>query len=213
MPEVEVLLPKMGESVAEATIIKWLKKEGDAIEMDEPFVEIATDKVDSEVPAPEDGVLVKMLCEEGDVIEVGKPIALISTGKADSAPTPGLKPEGHNTASSNGTTLQAAPPKQEAETSQNHATEKVSKAGPSGRFYSPLVRNIAQQEGIGMAELEQIEGSGMEGRVTKKDILGYIPHKGQNGSTKEQSTVAPASPPPATARDRPQPKSDKRRCR
>lgn len=166
----------MGESVAEATIIKWVLEEGDSVEADEPLVEIATDKVDSEVPAPEDGVLVKKLCEEGDVIEVGKPIAIFSTdgdsATADPAPAAESKPAA--VPSSNG----SAKIQEEPVPAGEERNEKISRTGASGRFYSPLVRNIAEKEGVTLQELEQIEGSGAEGRVTKKDILNYIPNKG-----------------------------------
>ncbi len=174
MPEVEILLPKMGESVAEATIVSWIKNEGDAVEADEPIIEIATDKVDSEVPSPEDGILVKRLCEEGDVVEVGQPIAIIKVGNDSSAPKTSApssaeaKPEAVSNDQSNGAEHRSEPVMSGTE---------VSKEGPSGRFYSPLVRNIAKEEGIGMGELEKIEGSGMDGRVTKKDILSYIPNR------------------------------------
>lgn len=185
MPEVEILLPKMGESVAEATIVGWVKNVGDTVLADEPLIEIATDKVDSEVPAPEDGVLVKQLCQEGDVIAVGQPIAIIRIGgDSDDA-----KPAG-------GSESAAQPKREEVKTvasSQNgaqrmaepamaEAHSPVTKSGPSGRFYSPLVRNIAKEEGIGMQELESISGSGLEGRVTKKDILDYIPNRDKNGA-------------------------------
>lgn len=180
MPEVEVLLPKMGESVAEATIVGWVKNEGDTIEADEPIIEIATDKVDSEVPAPEDGVLVKQLCKEGDVIAVGQPIAIIRIGgdsddskpaeSSESASQP--KKEEVKTVASSQNGVQKVP-----EPAMAEAHPPVSKSGPSGRFYSPLVRNIAKEEGIGMQELESISGSGLEGRVTKKDMLDYIPNR------------------------------------
>jgi 2-oxoglutarate dehydrogenase E2 component (dihydrolipoamide succinyltransferase) len=173
MPQFEVLLPKMGESVAEATIIKWVLEEGDSVEADEPMVEIATDKVDSEVPAPEDGILVKKLCEEGDVIEVGKPIAIFSTDgdTKGTAPTAENKPAA--VPASNG----AAKTHEEPVLAVAGEDEKISKTGSSGRFYSPLVRNIAEKEGVSLQELEQLEGSGAEGRVTKKDILNYIPNR------------------------------------
>ncbi|HKL03693.1 MAG TPA: dihydrolipoamide acetyltransferase family protein [Cryomorphaceae bacterium] len=194
MPEVEVLLPKMGESVAEATIVKWLKEEGDEIEADEPIIEIATDKVDSEVPAPEDGVLVKRLCEEGDVVEVGHPIAIIKSAgdETQSKPTPSEEKSSESekkaevSSSSNGSEKASTP------ATVSNSAVAISKDGPSGRFYSPLVRNIAQQEGLSMDELEQVPGSGMEGRVTKNDILSYLPKREENGSapqdTKEKST-------------------------
>ncbi len=180
MPEVEVLLPKMGESVAEATIVGWVKNEGDTVQADEPIIEIATDKVDSEVPAPEDGVLVKQLCKEGDVIAVGQPIAIIRIGgdsddskpseSSESASQP--KKEEVKTVASPQNGAQKMP-----EPALSEADSPVSKSGPSGRFYSPLVRNIAKEEGIGMQELESIAGSGLEGRVTKKDMLDYIPNR------------------------------------
>lgn len=187
MPQVEVLLPKMGESVAEATIIKWVKNVGDAIEADEPIIEIATDKVDSEVPAPESGVLVKQLCQEGDVVEVGQPIAIISTGDSDPTPKAGgspqaeRKPEASPAPATNGAAHVAEPVMAGAD------TVLPSKLGPSGRFYSPLVRNIAREEGISVEELEKIEGSGLEGRVTKKDILAYIPVRGQKAAEPAQA--------------------------
>jgi len=175
MPQFEVLLPKMGESVAEATIIKWVLEEGDSVEADEPLVEIATDKVDSEVPAPEDGVLVKKLCEEGDVVEVGKPIAIFSTDgdEGDEAPAPAAESKPKEVPASNG----AEKTKEEPAFAEVGNGKKISKTGPSGRFYSPLVRNIAEKEGVSLKELEQLEGSGAEGRVTKKDILNYIPNR------------------------------------
>jgi len=201
MPEVEVLLPKMGESVAEATIMKWVKNEGEEVEADEPIIEIATDKVDSEVPAPEDGVLVKQLCNEGDVVEVGQPIAIISTEGDGAEPVASPSSEkqdeqakSEQAAASNGSAPkpQAAP----ASTPVSAPVGEIEREGPSGRFYSPLVRNIAKEEGIGMPELEKIEGSGKDGRVTKKDILNYIPQRssdnGQQDSKQESTPLAEA---------------------
>lgn len=188
MPDVEILLPKMGESVAEATIVTWLKKEGDSVQADEPIIEIATDKVDSEVPAPEDGILIKHLCQEGDVIEVGQPIAIIRLGGQGAAPA------------TSAPSLAEAKPTPVAASAQSNGSDKIhepamagmdepiSKSGPSGRFYSPLVRNIAEKEGIAMHELEQIDGSGLDGRVTKKDILSYIPNR-QIGAAPQTATV------------------------
>lgn len=195
MSELEVLLPKMGESVAEATIVQWVKNVGDAVEADEPIIEIATDKVDSEVPAPEDGILIKQLCQEGDVIAVGQPIAVIqleggaNVTVASSAPAAEAKPT-PAPVSNGASTPQAAPAV---------ARAAVSKEGPSGRFYSPLVRNIAKTEGIAMNELEQIEGSGKEGRVTKKDILDYIPNRQANGAAQPSAAAAAPAPAPKKA--------------
>lgn len=180
MPEIEVLLPKMGESVAEATIIKWTKEVGDAIEADEPIIEIATDKVDSEVPAPEDGVLVKRLCEEGDVVAVGQAIAIIDTGGDPQSPKADAPAEAEQKPKTEAPAVQSD--KVTSPVSADAGDSPVlSKSGSSGRFYSPLVRNIAREEGIAMEELERIDGSGMDGRVTKKDILEYLPKREENG--------------------------------
>ncbi len=187
MSELEVLLPKMGESVAEATIVQWVKNEGDAVEADEPIIEIATDKVDSEVPAPEDGILIKKLCEEGDVVEVGQPIAIIQT-------------EGSGTSTVSAPSASEAAPKAEpvsngtpdlADIPGMESLEELSKEGPSGRFYSPLVRNIAKTEGVSMTELESISGTGKDGRVTKKDILDYLPNRTAKGAAPVAEKPAP----------------------
>ena len=169
MSQIELLLPKMGESVAEATIIKWVKKEGDAITADEPIIEIATDKVDSEVPAPEDGVLLKCLVKEGDVVAVGQPIALIGIGANASAPAPAATPA-------------PSTPKAEAVAAASIASPLVASvtvASSDDRFYSPLVKSIAKTEGISQSELDAITGSGQGGRVTKSDILNYIATRGK----------------------------------
>ena len=184
----------MGESVAEATIIKWVKKEGDAVKADEPIIEIATDKVDSEVPSPEDGVLLKCLVNEGDVVQVGQPIALIGVGAATSAPNP--TPTSFDAAQDKPTPT-PTPTHIEAAAMANPIASEVLKNGPSGKFYSPLVRNIAKAEGVSMAELESIAGSGQGGRVTKGDILDFV--------SKKQSGHIPTPTPTSfdTAQDKP----------
>ena len=169
MAEIEILLPKMGESVAEATIIKWLKSEGDSVEADEPIVEIATDKVDSEVPAPEDGILVKVLVNEDDVVQVGDPIAIYNIrGKETIVTATAATPE-----------TPAAPASEviEAVSAPLAITESRPIESSDNRFYSPLVKNIAKTEGISQTELDGIDGTGKESRVTKADILGYIENK------------------------------------
>jgi len=171
MAHIEILLPKMGESVAEATIIKWLKNEGDAVAADEAMVEIATDKVDSEVPAPQDGILLKRLVNDGDVVKVGQPIAHIGTA-ADGKTAP---PPPAPASASNGAPKAVAAPVAAASTPQG---APVGRTGPSGKFYSPLVRNIADSEGVTLAELESLPGTGEGGRVTKKDLLDYLPKRG-----------------------------------
>jgi 2-oxoglutarate dehydrogenase E2 component (dihydrolipoamide succinyltransferase) len=199
MSQIEILLPKMGESVAEATIIKWLKNEGDRVEADEPIVEIATDKVDSEVPAPEAGILLKRLVNEGDVVKVGQPIAQVGSAAgansapvaapAAAAPAPAPASNGHAPAAKPGATAISAPA----------GTSPVERTGPSGKFYSPLVRNIAQSEGISLEELEAIAGSGQGGRVTKKDVLDYLPNRGAAPAPVTATTPAPPSATPAPA--------------
>jgi 2-oxoglutarate dehydrogenase E2 component (dihydrolipoamide succinyltransferase) len=179
MSQIELLLPKMGESVAEATIIKWLKNEGDTVKADEPIIEIATDKVDSEVPAPEDGILVKHLVQANEVVQVGKPIALIATGNAAATPPVQAAPV-------------AAPAPASAEVpfvpTPASSAGPVARTGSSGRFYSPLVRTIAETEGVSMAELESIAGRGQGGRVTKDDLLDYLKNR------KAASIPQPAAP-------------------
>jgi 2-oxoglutarate dehydrogenase E2 component (dihydrolipoamide succinyltransferase) len=184
MAQVELIMPKMGESVAEATIIKWLKNEGDKIALDEPVLEIATDKVDSEIPSPFEGFLSKKLFNEGDVVQVGKAVAMISTEAV--------------AATSNAPVAPVAEKKAEpvaAATSVPASTHQPAiKSGDSNRFYSPLVRNIAKQEGITIAELETIPGTGQHGRVTKNDILNYIPNKGKVLATEVQKQVVVEAP-------------------
>jgi 2-oxoglutarate dehydrogenase E2 component (dihydrolipoamide succinyltransferase) len=168
MALVELIMPKMGESIMEATILHWLKKPGDKIEQDESVLEVATDKVDTEVPSTHAGVLKELLAKEGEVVKVGKPIAIITTNaEADISP-------GRNT---------AAPKKSEpvletsVSTNGSNGATHVADYKSSNRFYSPLVKNIAKEENIAVAELETISGSGSEGRVTKKDILNYVQHR------------------------------------
>jgi 2-oxoglutarate dehydrogenase E2 component (dihydrolipoamide succinyltransferase) len=204
MSQIEILLPKMGESVAEATIIKWLKNEGDRVEADEPIVEIATDKVDSEVPAPEAGILLKRLVNEGDVVKVGQPIAQVgSAAGATAAPAAPAVASAPDT-TSNGHAAVAPPMAPSAPPPAG--TSAVERVGPSGKFYSPLVRNIAQSEGISLEELEAIQGSGLGGRVTKKDVMDYLPNRGTPAAapalataTTRSTTVQTAPVAPAVA--------------
>ena len=186
MAQIELILPKMGESVAEATIIKWLKSEGDRIEADESVLEIATDKVDSEVPSPSEGIILKRMYNEGDVVKVGSVIALIGSEQEVKntetvAPSQSAKEVVseplRNTVSSFRIT----------ETAGSAEEIKISKTSESGRFYSPLVRNIAKAEGISMTELENVTGTGKEGRVTKNDIFDYL-NKRKTGSGMHKPT-------------------------
>jgi 2-oxoglutarate dehydrogenase E2 component (dihydrolipoamide succinyltransferase) len=180
MAEIEIRLPKMGESVTEATITNWLKEVGDTVEMDEPLVEVATDKVDNELPSEAKGVLIKRLYEKDAVVQVGEVIAIISTGGSDSKPTPTATAQPTVAVPEKAVVAEKAAPVVE------YAGE-VEKNGPSGKFYSPLVRSIAKEEGISMSQLESIQGTGENSRVTKKDILNYI----SNGGSKSVETIAP----------------------
>lgn len=190
MAQVELIMPKMGESVAEATIIKWLKKEGDSIAADETVLEIATDKVDSEIPSTAEGTLIKQLFKEGDVVQVGKPIAIISTDASASVAAPAETKAPTTTASSApavSTQKETAPARQVVETLEKNSS--------SGKFLSPLVRTIAQQEGVSMAELETITGTGANGRITKNDLLAYLPNKGKTvaaPATEQRQAAQPA---------------------
>ncbi len=188
MAQIELLLPKMGESVAEATIIKWVKKEGEAVKADEPIIEIATDKVDSEVPSPEDGTLLKCLVKEGDVVQVGQPIAIIQTGAAE-APVVVAAPAAAAPAPA------AAPM---ADIPFVPAADANVTIVSGDRFYSPLVKNMAKSEGISQAELDAIPGSGQGGRVTKDDLKNYLSTRGQQAPAAAPAVAsAPAAPAPA----------------
>lgn len=182
MAVVELIMPKMGESITEATILKWLKKEGDRVSLDEPILEIATDKVDSEVPSPFAGTISKILFNVNDIVQVGKAIALIET-EAGTATRP--SPSTHVTQSQSVPTQVIQPPVTKNITQTNQAVSNGS------RFYSPLVLNIAREEGIGLAELENIPGTGAENRVTKKDILNYISNRNAAPVQSVNTTVAP----------------------
>ena len=181
MARYELKLPSMGESVAEAMVTNWLKKVGDPIEAEEAIVEVATDKVDSEVPSEVSGIVSEILFKVDEVVKIGQVMAIIETQESADA---------------------SAPPQQTAEIlMQNISDIKETTLSPqidfSGaeRFYSPLVKNIAKQEGISLDELAHIEGSGLNNRVTKDDILAYIAHRTQPKAT----TVAPTPAPPAIA--------------
>ena len=169
MARFELKLPKMGESVAEATITSWLKEVGDTIELDEAVVEIATDKVDSEVPSEVAGTLLEILYHKDDIVAVGETIAIIEIVGEGEDDESGIT----ETASAE-ENAQVAEVEKTIEKGIEVVAAPISKTSDSGKFYSPLVRNIAQTEGIAIEELETISGSGKDGRVTKEDILAYI---------------------------------------
>ncbi len=180
MAIVDLVMPKMGESIMEATVLKWHKKAGDSIKMDETLLDIATDKVDSEVPSTAAGTITELLFKENDVVPVGAVIARIDAGGAASAPAAPVAAAAPQA---------AAPVQNAAPAAPVPVAAPVASSG--ARFYSPLVLNIAGKEGIGMAELENIPGTGNEGRVTKKDILDYVAKRG-NGAAQAAATPQPA---------------------
>ncbi len=179
MSVVDLIMPKMGESITEATILKWHKNIGDVVAQDETVLDIATDKVDSEVPSTTAGTLTEILFSVNDVVPVGAIIARISTTVATTAPinTPPPVPQ---------QTFATAPPAAITTTSAATIANVLSNAGVN-KFYSPLVLNIAASEGVSMTELENINGTGNEGRVTKRDILEYVALRNVNGT----ATAAP----------------------
>lgn len=186
MALVEMVMPKMGESVMEGTILKWLKGVGEEIEEEESVLEVATDKVDTEVPAPFAGVLKEILAQEGDVIEVGKPVAIISTnGEADAVSVGADKQEAETASQVTEASLTSA-------TEVSTVAHTTLETSESGRFYSPLVKNIAKREHISMAELDQVAGTGKDGRVTKKDILLHIEQKRTSPAKTEVKSTSTA---------------------
>jgi 2-oxoglutarate dehydrogenase E2 component (dihydrolipoamide succinyltransferase) len=200
MAQFELILPKMGESVAEATITNWLKNEGDTIDAEESIVEVATDKVDSEVPSPVSGTIVKILAQVNDVAAVGAPIAIIETEAAGDAPAPTAPAQ-------SAAAPVASPAAQAAQTIEKDIAAATATAAPiaapkdggpisknsNGRFYSPLVRSMAKEEGLSQSELDAIAGSGKDGRVTKHDVVAYL-----EGGRKSQAAAAPVAAPPAS---------------
>jgi len=180
MARFELKLPKMGESVAEATITSWLKEVGDTIDLDEAVVEIATDKVDSEVPSEVEGTLTEILFEKDSIIAVGETIAIIETvGSENSSVVKETK---------NKTSKEVIAVEKTIEKAVEVVSTPITKTSDSGKFYSPLVRNIAKKEGVSMEELETISGIGKDGRVTKDDILSYIENRGNSSEVKPAKT-------------------------
>lgn len=192
MSKFELKLPQMGESVAEATLTTWLKEVGDTIEMDEAVFEIATDKVDSEVPSEVEGVLTEKLFEVDDVIKVGQTVAIIEI-EGDSAPdtSPDMEIKEEEEAVPEEVTAAVEQPLIQA---KETVTAPAADYSSSERFYSPLVKNIAKQESISLEELDSIEGSGLEGRVTKNDILAYIEERKNEDEGKTRVVEQPIEP-------------------
>ncbi len=177
MALVELVMPKMGESIMEATILKWVKKVGDRVEADETILEIATDKVDSEVPSPASGIIKEIFFNENDTVAIGKIIATIASEGEDSSPLP--TPSIEKTIAGEARTANGQPTATQSTMVQKEEKTVLTTTdySTSQRFYSPLVKNIAKQENISVAELNRLEGSGLHGRVTKKDILSYVENR------------------------------------
>ena len=175
MAQYELLLPKMGESVAEATVIKWTKQPGDMIQLDDTILEIATDKVDSEVPSPVAGKLIKQLFVADDVVQVGAVIAIIETDTVENSPEPILSSQ--ESKDSDDSDQAQLVVENVTVPSIEQLTQSVVES--QDRFYSPLVKSIAAQENISTAQLNQLKGSGADGRLTKDDLLAYIAGKGE----------------------------------
>ncbi|MDZ7606125.1 MAG: dihydrolipoamide acetyltransferase family protein [Cyclobacteriaceae bacterium] len=197
MALIEILMPQMGESVMEATIISWLKKEGEKVEMEEPLLEVATDKVDTEVPSNQEGIIKEFLAQEGDIVKIGSPIAILSTDISEmiipqrETPVFAKTPE---------------PVKAETKPRNNASTIPQPVIQPvTNRFYSPLVKNMVKEEGILLEDLERLQGTGKDGRVTKNDIIAYLSNKKQmqkpsatNGSQQSaySGSIKTVIPPP-----------------
>lgn len=178
MAKFEIIMPKLGESIIEATITRWVKSVGDQLEEDDSIVEIATDKVDSEIPSPIEGKLIETLYNEGDVVAVGKVIAIVEMDGEDSisdtTPSETIDEKAASEEKQDFTDQATS----DAKTDKNVDTSKPADFSASDRFYSPLVKSIAREENISIAELDRIAGSGKDGRVTKADILEYLKTRG-----------------------------------
>ena len=186
--KVEMLMPQMGESIAEATISKWRKKPGDAVAKDEVILEISTDKVDSEIPAPAAGILTELLFNEGDVVPVKTKIAIIDTAAgAVAAPA----------TSGNAAVKEAPAPKAApvVEAVPQRVEPAVPQAAESAKFYSPLVKSLAEKHGIPLSELDALSGSGQGGRLTKEDLLKYVDSRGAKTAATPAAPAAAATAP------------------
>ncbi len=186
MSTVDLIMPKLGESIMEATILKWHKKPGDKVEMDETVLDIATDKVDSEVPSTAEGTISEILYNENDVVPIGKVIARIDTnGNGNGSENNSLQQPAHTTEHEEAEVMEEVPYQPEEKKSMNNGSSGI-------RFYSPLVLNIASSEGISMSELENIEGTGQDGRVSKKDILAYLENRKNGPQQKVEQSPQPS---------------------
>ena len=208
MAKIEMVMPKMGESVMEGTILTWLKSVGDAIEQDESVLEVATDKVDTEVPATHAGTLVEILAQEGDVVQVGATIAIIETevGAANSStPTTQTPVAATTKVTENAPVLETVSSNGNGGMNGHHANDTAT----ATRFYSPLVMSIAKEEKVSVSELETIEGTGLEGRVTKSDMFTFLQNR-KSGNGSQTAVAAPQAQPKIEVKERkvePQPQT------
>ena len=184
-----MLMPKMGESIVEGTVLTWLKNEGDTIEQDESVLEVATDKVDTEVPATHEGILKKILAKEGEVVAVGAPIAIIETSAEDNV----LAPKNLDGFAEKEEIISASPPQTASLISSS--TPEVNSSVEDDRFYSPLVKSIAKEENISKDELRNIRGTGKGDRVTKQDILNFIEKRVTSVQNQESKPIPAISTP------------------
>ncbi|MDO6736933.1 dihydrolipoamide acetyltransferase family protein [Wenyingzhuangia sp. 2_MG-2023] len=191
MSRFELKLPKMGESVAEATITSWLKEVGDSIELDESVVEIATDKVDSDVPSEVEGVLIEKKFHEGEVVKVGQVIAVIEI-EGELAEVPHNSSIQDEVSVDDEELITQVTSEVDEVIQQNTNTQKTVITNSDDKFYSPLVKNIAATEGISQSELDAIPGSGLEGRVTKEDILAYVENRSKNIANEAKNSTKSA---------------------
>ena len=192
MSTIDLIMPKLGESIMEATILKWHKKPGDKVELDETVLDIATDKVDSEVPSTAEGTIAEILFKENDVVPIGKVIARITTD-GDISNTSSEEQKSSEPEHEDAHIVEEVPYQPEEKKAVNNGSSGI-------RFYSPLVLNIASSEGISMSELENIEGTGQDGRVSKKDIMAYLENRknAPQQKTQQSSQVSQAHSVPAT---------------
>jgi 2-oxoglutarate dehydrogenase E2 component (dihydrolipoamide succinyltransferase) len=202
MAQVELIMPKMGESIMEATILKWVKNVGDAVDVDETILEIATDKVDSEVPSPVKGVIKEIFFQVDDVVEIEKIIAIIATEgeEVNSTPAPSMD----KASASNGKTESTLAPVSVPAAAMATPAVETNGVAQNDRFYSPLVKNIAKQENISVAELDIIPGSGAKGRVTKKDMLSYLSNRSTSNFVAPAATKVETATPVAPTTSTPQ---------
>lgn len=201
MAQVELIMPKMGESIMEATILKWVKNVGDAVDVDETILEIATDKVDSEVPSPVKGVIKEIFFQVDDVVEIEKVIAIIATEgeEISSRPAPNVEKAPAANDQKNGQKEPVPAPVSIPATATSTPTVATNGVEKSDRFYSPLVKNIAKQENINVAELDTIPGSGAKGRVTKKDMMNYLSNRSTSTFAAPAAKVANTLSAPTTS--------------